>query len=149
MITTRAAIRLPCKTRQNRRQALLTLRLARTFPALYSQESKPEDRVPVIVKFFHPGSDWTFFATEANACLDDDGTEIPLAEVAPGQPIDDVQFFGLYRSCARPDDPNGGTELTYTSLREMLGCRGILGFERDCWLKPRAITLADARRRGA
>jgi len=83
---------------------LLTKALREKLPSLYANEKeKPED-VQVIVKFFDPCSQWTWYATEF------DGKDI---------------FFGYVRGLEN--------ELGYFSLSELESIRNSwgLGIERD------------------
>lgn len=43
---------------------LLTKELEKKFPALYSTEGTPKADKIVVAKFFHPRSDWTWYAIE-------------------------------------------------------------------------------------
>lgn len=43
---------------------LLTKELERRLPPLYSMEKRDPKEVPVVVKFFDPCSQWTWYATE-------------------------------------------------------------------------------------
>ena len=94
---------------------LLTKEIRKNLPKLYSQE-KVEDPV-VRVKFFHPMSDWTWYATEGEPVLDDDGNEV------------DFTFFGAVDGFE--------FELGYFSLNELqsVKVRG-LGIERDKFFHP-------------
>jgi hypothetical protein len=69
---------------------LLTKQNRKDLPPLYTNENKKPEEVPVIVKFFCPWSDWTWYATEF------DGEDI---------------FFGLVRGHE--------VELGYFSLSEL------------------------------
>jgi hypothetical protein len=93
---------------------LLTKDILRKLPALYSQDGKPAESVPVVVKFFTPDSSWTWYATEF------DGEDT---------------FFGLVDGHEK--------ELGYFSLRELQSARGLMGLpiERDRYFEGR--TLAD------
>jgi hypothetical protein len=97
---------------------LLTKANRAALPPLYSQDGKGMDAV-AHVKFFHPASRYTFFATE----FDGDDT-----------------FFGY---CVSPLGPDCD-ELGYTSLTELKSVRGPLGLgiERDLHFKP--TTLREA-----
>ena len=101
-----------------RRHKLLTAELRRKRPALYSQDGKPAAEVPVVVKFFTPDSNWTWYATEF------DGEDT---------------FFGFVSG-------HEG-ELGYFSLSELEGARGPLGLpvERDLYYT--SETLADVKER--
>ena len=86
---------------------LMTKELAAKMPKLYSQENVADPMV--WAKFFHPFSNWTWYATEYD----------------PEQRL----FFGLVRG---HED-----ELGYFSLTELeeVKVRG-LGIERDLYFKP-------------
>ena len=100
---------------------LMTKAIEKKLPALYSQDGKDPKDVKVIVKFFHPLSRYTFYATEGGR--NEEG---------------DLIMFGLVRSQE--------TELGYVSLREMeaVRVRG-LGMERDRYFE--GHTLAEAKER--
>ena len=85
---------------------LLTKELEAKLPPLYSQDGKGDDAM-VIVKFFTPDSNWTWYATEYD-------------------PIERV-FFGLVDGL--------DMELGYFSLDELESLRGPLGLpiERDIY----------------
>jgi hypothetical protein len=90
---------------------LLTKALRKELPALYSQENNPDPKV--VVKFFTPWTNWTWYATEGEPILDDDGNEV------------DFRFFGLVDGQEK--------ELGYFSLNEMSSIMGPWGLkiERD------------------
>jgi hypothetical protein len=96
---------------------LLTKEILRKFPEWMSTDGTDASEIPIVVKFFHPLSDWTWYATEF------DGEDT---------------FFGLVRGHE--------TELGYFSLSELesVKVRG-LGIERDMHFG--AHTLAEARER--
>jgi len=84
-----------------------------------------------VVKFFHPFSSWTWFASEAYAVLSD-GQEMALTDPRADQ-AEDVIFFGLVKGLE--------TELGYFSLSELQGVKihGI-GVERDLSFKPTPLS---------
>ena len=84
---------------------LLTKELRAKLPKLYSQEKNPDPKV--VVKFFTPTSNWTWYCTEGQ----EDG--------------DDFTFFGLVHGFEE--------ELGYFSLSELQSVNGQLGLgvERD------------------
>lgn len=87
---------------------LLTKALEKKLPALYAQDGKGGEAI-AYVKFFHPFSSWTFYATEYD----------------PEQGL----FFGLV---AGRDE-----ELGYVSLAEMESVKiHGLGMERDRHFDP-------------
>jgi len=96
---------------------LLTKELIKKIPPIYTHaESKPEN-VPVIVKFFTPWSNWTWYVTEGE------------------QEGDDWRFFGYVEGFEK--------ELGYFMLSELAGVTGPAGLkiERDIHFDDR--TLAD------
>ncbi len=84
---------------------LLTAEIRRALPPLRSTETLGMD-APIIVKFFTPSSNWTWYATEF------DGEDL---------------FFGLVHGFEK--------ELGYFSLSELESLRGPygLGVERDLY----------------
>ena len=97
---------------------LLTAAIKKAFPAWGSTDGQGDD-ASVVVKFFTPDSNWTWYAVE----FDGDDT-----------------FYGLV--CGHE------TELGYFSLRELQSIKGPmrLGIERDMHLGP--LTVGEARKRG-
>lgn len=90
---------------------LLTKELKEKLPVLYSQDGKNPEEVQVVAKFFHPFSNWTWYATEF------DGEDT---------------FFGLVRGDVK--------ELGYFSLAELEGVRVMgLGIERDMYFGPHTL----------
>ena len=83
---------------------LLTKELRRKLPPLYANEEKKPEDVQVIVKFFDPCSQWTWYATEFNG---------------------EDSFFGYVRGLEN--------ELGYFSLFELESIKNRLGLgiERD------------------
>jgi len=96
---------------------LLTQAIRNSFPEWKSTDYMEAHEITVIVKFFTPDSNWTWYATE----FDGDDT-----------------LFGLVRGLE--------TELGYFRLSELAAIRGPLGLpiERDLYFG--AHTLADVRR---
>ena len=90
---------------------LLTQKLRKQLPPLYSQEDKGGEAVAV-VKFFTPDSNWTWYASEF------DGEDI---------------FFGLVDGLEK--------ELGYFSLSELQNAHGPMGLsiERDRWWEPKKL----------
>jgi hypothetical protein len=91
---------------------LLTKAILKQLPPLYANENVPSGDQVAIVKFFHPMSNYTFYATE----------------------YDPVQrlFFGLAVLFE--------TELGYTSLEELEDVRVAgLGIERDLHWTPKPL----------
>jgi hypothetical protein len=98
------------KTRKEQKMELLPEEIRSQLPQLYSQENV-EDPI-AHVKFFHPLSSWTWYATEF------DGED---------------QFFGLVQGFEE--------EMGYFSLSEMesIKVRG-LGIERDVSFTPTPLS---------
>jgi hypothetical protein len=98
---------------------LLTKANLAALPALYAQDGKPAEDVPVPVKFFTPDSNWTWYATEFDPA--------------------EGRFFGLV--CGHEN------ELGYFMLAELENARGPLGLkiERD---RHWSGTLEDAKNAG-
>jgi hypothetical protein len=95
---------------------LLTKKIERSLPPLYSQDGKGDDAI-VRVKYFHPMSGWTWYATEYD----------PKTRT----------FFGLVVGFE--------TELGYFSLDELEEARPLkLGVERDLYFTP--TTLGEIRK---
>jgi len=92
---------------------LLPKEVREKLPPLYSQENEPDPLV--IVKYFHPLSSWTWYATEGS----------PEGE--------DFLFFGWVNG----DFP----ELGYFSLNEMQAVKVMgLGIERDLHFTPKKLS---------
>jgi len=89
----------------------------------------------VVVKFFTPDANWTWYVTEASA-ITEEGDQIPLDGAYPfkdGGKVVDVLFFGLVDGMER--------ELGYFSLSELSSVRGSLGLpiERDLYWDPKPL----------
>ena len=104
---------------------LLTKELAKTLPALYSQENNADPMV--LCKFFTPDAGWTWFAIEgspvdANGFYDTDKEKV------------DFVFFGLVSGL--------DFELGYFSLSELKSIRGKFGLpvERDLYFQPTRLS---------
>jgi len=99
---------------------LLTKEIRARIPKLYEQDGKGEDSI-AYVKFFDPSGSWTWFATEGQPDLDDDGKEI------------DFTFYGLVYGFEK--------EFGYFSLNELQTVKGRfgLGIERDLHFKPKPL----------
>ena len=89
---------------------LLTKALEAKLPALGTTDGTPTDEQKIVVKFFTPDSNWTWYATEGTR--DEDG---------------DMRFFGLVDGFEQ--------EWGYFMLSELEQNRGPLGLhiERDKW----------------
>jgi hypothetical protein len=97
---------------------LLTKEILKKLPALYANDGKKPENIPVIVKFFTPWSNWTWYATEYN----------------PAEKL----FFGLVKGFE--------TELGYFSLNELESVTGPYGLkiERDIHFENQS--LADVQK---
>ena len=113
---------------------LLTKELKRKIPPLYSQE-EVEDPV-VVVKFFHPRSNWTWYAYEASAqwLVGEDVVNRALSDPDESGEYQDIKFFGLVKGHE--------TELGYFSLKELSEVRDGwgLGVERDLYFEPKRLS---------
>ena len=96
---------------------LLTQAIRRAFPAWMSTDGQG-DAAKIVVKFFTPDSNWTWYATEF------DGEDT---------------FFGLVRGHE--------TELGYFTLSELQSARGPLRMTIERDLHFGAHTIGDARER--
>jgi len=103
----------------------LTKELAKTLPALYSQETNADPMV--LCKFFTPDAGWMWFAIEgspvdANGYCDTDKEKV------------DFIFFGLVSGF--------DIELGYFSLAELERIRGKFGLpvERDLHFQPTRLS---------
>ncbi len=96
---------------------LLTKAIEKQLPALYANEEVEDSKL--IVKFFTPDSNWTWWASEFD----------------PEQRL----FFGLVDGLER--------EWGYFSLDELESARGPLGLkiERDMWWTPVKASELEAR----
>jgi hypothetical protein len=99
---------------------MLTQANREALPPIYTQDGKGEDAI-VFVKFFCPWSQWSWFATEGEPRLDEDGNEV------------DYEFFGWVF----------GTfpELGYWTLSQLTEVNGPMGLkiERDRHFKPQTL----------
>jgi len=94
---------------------LLTKAIRKTIPPLYTNEKLDASKVKIRVKFFDPCSQWTWYVTEGEPVLDDDGKEV------------DYRFFGYVIGHFN--------ELGYFSLNELQNVKNRvgLGIERDMY----------------
>jgi hypothetical protein len=99
----------------NRTQNLMTGTIAKTLPPLYAQDGKGDAAI-AYVKFFHPMTRMTWYATEFSP--------------------ERMEFFGLV---VTPDCPDGS--FGYFSLTEMAEVliRPGVAMERDAHFKPTPI----------
>lgn len=100
--------------------SLLTQEVRAKLPKLYEQKGR-EDPV-VHVKFFTPWSFWTWFVTEGEPALDEDGREV------------DFTFFGHVKGFE--------DEWGRFSLKELEGIKGPAGLriERDLYFSPKPFS---------
>lgn len=99
---------------------LLTKEIRKNLPKLYSQDGKG-DKAIVHVKFFTPWSFWTWYVTEGEPVLDEDGNEI------------DFEFFGWVEGLEN--------EYGYFTMNQIQSVRGPGGLriERDKFFVPKPI----------
>jgi len=96
---------------------LLTKELREKLPKFHAQEDKGEEAIAYI-KFFTPWTCWTWYATEGEPILDEQGNEV------------DFHFFGLVFGLEK--------EFGYFSLKELESVKGPFGLsiERDMGFTP-------------
>lgn len=106
---------------------MLTKQNRNDLPPLYSQDGLGDKQL-AIVKFFTPWTNWTWYATEGEPILDEEGNEI------------DFRFFGYVVGL--------DSELGYFHLNELTEVRGKFGLkiERDRYFKP--TTLEEIKEKG-
>ena len=95
---------------------LMTKELEEQFPPLYSTEHLKPEQVRIIAKYFHPCSNWTWYATEYD----------PESRL----------FFGFVRGFEN--------EMGYFSLEEMESIKGPMGLGVELDLHFGDHTLAEA-----
>ena len=102
---------------------LLTKELKKALPPLYSQDGKKPEDVKIVVKFFTPWTNWTWYATEGEY-NEEEHTWL---------------FFGLVRGQE--------TELGYFTLAQLESVSGPVGLkiERDRHFS--GHTLAEVKER--
>lgn len=120
---------------------LLTKEIAEKFRTLGRQEKKGT-AAEIVVKYFHPMSSWTWYATEAYL-VTPEGEEVNFSDITGDIPLEiahDVIFFGMVHGHEK--------ELGYFSLNELAGVkvRG-LGIERDLYMSA-GKTLEDLEQGG-
>ncbi|KKL89528.1 hypothetical protein LCGC14_1913760 [marine sediment metagenome] len=100
---------------------MLTKANRKALPKLYTNEEKPLSEAMAVVKFFTPWTYWTWYASEGEPVLDDQGNEI------------DFKFFGLV--------DGHEMELGYFLLSELESMAGRFGLkiERDMHWKPKSL----------
>ena len=99
---------------------LLTKAIRDTIPKLHEQEDKGDEAI-IHVRFFDPTGSWTWYATEGEPVLDENGEEI------------DFMFFGLVHG----DDKEWGY-FNLSQLKEVKGRFG-LGIGRDMYCGKKTI----------
>jgi hypothetical protein len=89
---------------------LLTKEIKSKLPKLYTHDGKPANEVPIVIKFFTPDSNYSWFITE--------GEE---------QENGDWLFFGMVHGFEK--------EMGYFTLNELQSVKGTfgLGVERDMY----------------
>jgi len=99
---------------------LLPKDIREQLPALYAQEGKGAKAI-AYCKFFTPDSGWSWWITEGQPVLDEQGREI------------DFEFFALVQGQER--------EMGYVYLSELETTRGPLGLpiERDLYWRPQTL----------
>lgn len=80
---------------------LLTKELRAKFPPLYTNENKDPKDVPVVAKFFTPWSNWSWFATEGCAIIDEGGNDV-YKELRFVRESRDSEIQGMVSQSARP-----------------------------------------------
>jgi len=96
--------------------------LKKKLPKLYTNENKKPEETPIIIKFFHPLSNWTWYATEGEK--QEDG---------------DWMFFGLVRGMEN--------ELGYFTLSQLQSVKVMgLPIERDMYFGKHTLAEAQAQR---
>lgn len=114
---------------------LLTKAILAKLPGLYSQEEVKDPLV--VVKFFNPTGNWTWFATEGSEVCGECGM-VDCHEPAHAAAPKDFLFFGLVQGHS--------TELGYFSLSALQSIRGPLGLgiERDLYWTPITLSQVEA-----
>lgn len=99
---------------------LLSNEIKKNLPPLYSQDEKPADQIDIVVKFFCPWNNWTWYVMEGEYQKESDTW----------------LFFGLVIGLE--------TEFGYFTLTELENIRGPggLSIERDMYFKS---TLAEIK----
>lgn len=123
-----------------KREPLLDQASRERLPKLYTNEEIGLNALAQ-VKFFTPSSNWTWYASEASAAMND-GTYKALTEVDPNDShIEDVIFFGLVDGYE--------LELGYFSLSELESIGGglMLPVERDRHFTPTTLKALQEQHR--
>lgn len=110
---------------------LVTKEIARNLPRIYSNDGEDPEDVDVVVKFFDPMGQYTWYATEADALVDGEWVELTGNNY---EDAEDIKFFGLV--------DGQFSELGYFTLSQLESVGGI-GIERDRHFPNR--TLADVK----
>jgi len=100
---------------------LLTKEIRNKLPKIGTTDGQGRDAM-VILKFFDPCGSWTWYATEGEPVINEDGEEI------------DFTFFGLVDGFE--------AELGYWSLAELSSVKNKfgLGIERDMYFDPKPLS---------
>ena len=100
---------------------MLTKANRKALPKLYANEEKPLSEAMAVVKFFTPWTNWTWYASEGEPVLDNQGNEI------------DFKFFGLVDG----HEKELGCFLL-SELKSVIGRYG-LKIERDMHWEPKSL----------
>jgi hypothetical protein len=119
---------------------LLTKKILKSLPALYSQENVTDPNV--MVKFFSPWSGWTWYVTEGSPVCGGCGNYGCAIPEHMKMPIQDFRFFGFV--------DGHEAELGYFTLSDLERIRGPLGLkiERDLYWKPTLLSEVPKSARG-
>ena len=107
---------------------LMTKEIMQKMPPCRSTDGQG-DEADIIVKFFTPDSNWTWWTTEGNPVVVRDGEKVEVEEgisgVRQGEEIVDWLLFGLVQGFEK--------ELGYFMLSELQNATGPMGLhiERD------------------
>jgi hypothetical protein len=115
--------------------SLLTPASARTVPPLYTSEDEPDPMV--VLKFFLPGTRWTWFVIEGaledpDGCGWGEGCDHTSLTTWVEHPENDALFFGYVRSGLGPDCD----ELGFFRLSELASLATPFHVERDLYFTP-------------
>lgn len=99
------------------RHQLLTKEIVNKLPKLRATEGN--DKAPIIVKFFMPSGNWTYYATEGEPNGEN------FIDPYTGKEAPDYEFFGMVHGHEK--------ELGYFVLSDLCSARGAFGLriERD------------------
>lgn len=116
---------------------LLTKEIAEKIPMLYSTQHIECDERTIHVKFFNPAGNWTWYAAEACAYMND-GKDLTLKDAWDKQDqISEVYFFGCVDGFVK--------EWGEFTLSELLSVPLPLGLhiERDYYFSPKQFKLIE------